>query len=501
MNIIEACTGPFAEWLKGADWAPWLAFHKAMGALPMNETELALFQQCTGRTIAPAQPVTEAWCGVGRRGMKSSTAAVLAVHMAVHRDWSAYIAPGETARVLVVACTKDQAGLIRSYADALLHSRPGLARMVAGSDNDSITLKSGITIQCAANSFRSIRGPAVVCAIFDEVAFWRSDESANPDKEVLRAVRPSMATVPGAVLLGISSVYSKRGLLFEKYRDHHGRDDSKVLFWLADTRTMNPRVDQTIIDEALADDPPAAMAEYMSVWRDDIQAFLDAELLSKLTRPHPLELPPRDAINYFAWADPSGGRGDSYAVGIAHREKDGRCILDVCRSTRPPFDPATVTATYAALVKQYRIRQVTGDNYSAAWCAESWKANSIEYRVSPLRTSDVFIEALPLFTRGQVELPDDRRLLIELASLERRTSIGGKDSVGHPRGKGFHDDSAAVACGAVHLAEKSERQAMPDISGALADMLRDGAKTSIFSFGSGTGSRDRSPNPWQPWLK
>ena len=63
-------------------------------------------------------------------------------------------------------------------------------------DAESIVLTNGIAIMCVANSFRSIRGPTCVCAIFEELSFWYSDESANPDKEVLRAVRPSMLTVP-----------------------------------------------------------------------------------------------------------------------------------------------------------------------------------------------------------------------------------------------------------------------------------------------------------------
>jgi hypothetical protein len=52
---------------------------------------------------------------------------------------------------------------------------------------DKIMLKSGITINCHAASFRSIRGRTLFVAIFDEVAFWRWDESRNPDVESYRA--------------------------------------------------------------------------------------------------------------------------------------------------------------------------------------------------------------------------------------------------------------------------------------------------------------------------
>ena len=40
---------------------------------------------------------------------------------------------------------------------------------------------------------------------------------ANPDVEIVAALRPAMATVPGAVLLGISSPYARRGILWQQY--------------------------------------------------------------------------------------------------------------------------------------------------------------------------------------------------------------------------------------------------------------------------------------------
>jgi hypothetical protein len=59
-------------------------------------------------------------------------------------------------------------------------------------------------IEVHTASFRAVRGYTVVACIADEVAFWRSDESANPDVEIPNGLRPGMATVPGALLLCIS---------------------------------------------------------------------------------------------------------------------------------------------------------------------------------------------------------------------------------------------------------------------------------------------------------
>jgi hypothetical protein len=86
-----------------------------------------------------------------------------------------------------------------------------------------------VVIEVTTASFRSVRGYTVIACIADEVAFWRSEESSNPDLEILHAVRPSMATTKG-LLLCISSPYARRGALWSAYKDHYGQDGD-VLVW------------------------------------------------------------------------------------------------------------------------------------------------------------------------------------------------------------------------------------------------------------------------------
>jgi hypothetical protein len=50
-------------------------------------------------------------------------------------------------------------------------------------------------------SYRTVRGRSVCVAVLDELAFWRDDDSANPDKEVLNAVRASMGTFGSDAML------------------------------------------------------------------------------------------------------------------------------------------------------------------------------------------------------------------------------------------------------------------------------------------------------------
>src|SRR5205823_6171710 len=109
----------------------------------------------------------------------------------------------------------------------------------------------------------SVRGYTIVAAVLDEIAFWRSDDSANPDKEIVNALRPAMATVPGALLVGISSPYSRHGVMWDAHRFHFGKDGDPVLVWQSPTRTMNPLLPQSVVDAAMAEDETAARAEYL----------------------------------------------------------------------------------------------------------------------------------------------------------------------------------------------------------------------------------------------
>jgi hypothetical protein len=88
---------------------------------------------------------------------------------------------------------------------------------------------------------------------------------------------------------------------------------------------------------------------------------------------------------------------------------------------------------------------VAGDNYSAAWVQDAWNKCGLRYTCSELPKSQIYLECLPLFTRGLVSLPDHKRLLRELRLLERRTHRNGKDTVDH--GARGSDDYSNATCG------------------------------------------------------
>ena len=101
------------------------------------------------------------------------------------------------------------------------------------------------------------------------------------------------------------------------------------------------------------------------------------------------------------------------------------------------------------MLKEYNCSEVHGDRYSAQWVVTAFAAHGITYRASERDRSQIFLEFLPMATRGQVELLDNKVLLAELKGLERKTRPMGRDQATH--GPAGHDDVANAAAGACVL--------------------------------------------------
>jgi hypothetical protein len=430
LDIISALDDPnlFQPFFAGDSWATWRVVLKAAFHIPMHRGERALFRGVADRD-PPTQRVRELWAIVGRRGGKDSIASLIAAHAAIFCDHTPYLRAGERAAVLCIGCDRPQARIVLNYIRAYFAHVPMFAALVERETAEGLEL-NGVEIIVGTNSFRTVRGRSIACVVLDECAFYRSDESVNPDTEVYAALLPGLATIPDALLIGISSPYRRSGLLYDRWRESYGKDDQDILVVKGPSRTFNPTLPQRIVDQALERDPEAAAAEYLAEWRSDLQDWIDRTVIDRAVVPGRVELPPAPRQSYFGFCDPSGGSSDSMTLAIAHREAD-RGILDCAREVRPPFSPEAVTAEFAALLKTYGLRSVTGDKYAGEWPRERFREHGITYEPSEKTKSILYQEALPLFNSDRVELLDNARLISQFASLERRTARGGRDSVDH----------------------------------------------------------------------
>ncbi len=453
MNILDALDDKnlLGASIRDAEsWKPWRAFLAAAFGLPMDDAAAELFKACTGRAELPTVAFAFIWLVIGRRGGKSFAMAVIAVFMACFRDWRRYLSPGERAVVLLVAADREQAKILHRYIVGIL-STPLLASLVENQTADTIELKGAVVIEVVTRSYRSVRGRSVCVALLDELAFWRDDSSANPDAEVLNAIRASMATFGDApMVIAGSSPYSRTGVLWDAYKRYFGQDDIHNLVWQAPTRVMNPSVTQAFVDKEYERDPASAAAEYGALFRSDIAEFVSLAILEACTPSGVFEIAPLSNIGYTAFVDPSGGSSDSFTMAIAHREDDGVVVLDCVREARAPFAPEAVVEDFCKTLASYRIGKVHGDRYAGEWPREQFSKRKIDYLPSERVKSDLYRDMLPLLNSRKVQILDNRRLIAQLHGLERRTARGGKDSIDH--GPGRHDDVANAVAGALVLA-------------------------------------------------
>jgi len=458
MNIVEACHDQnlFRPLFRDlSTWTNWMVVLKSIFALPMTEAEQLVFTKLSGRVDPPKQPVEETWIIAGRRGGKSRMAALIAVYLSCFKDYSPYLSAGERIKIIVLAVDRAQAGVIFRYAVGFLDQVPMLRAMVERETADSVSFSNRVDLEVTTNNFRSVRGTTIGAAILDEAAFWRSEFSASPDIEVVNAIRPAMATIPNALLIGIGSPYRRAGVMYDAWKRHYANDESSTLVIQASSQDLNPTIADSVIAKATEADAQAARSEWYAEFRSDLSAFLDMDLIERAVEGGRRERAPVNGISYVAFTDPSGGSHDSFTLAIGHEDK-GRFVVDMCRGIKPPFSPESIVKEFATLLKNYRCSSVVGDRYSGEWVREAFSKEGIYYQHSDLSKSECYLESLPLFSQGVVDLVDYQPLLAELQQLERRTSRSGRDSVDHP--PNGRDDLANSVCGCLALLASRQAQ-------------------------------------------
>jgi hypothetical protein len=441
----------FSTVFPSPSWDSWRVFCKALYGLPMPDDQLALFTRCTGRSDAPTTPASEAWVVCGRRSGKSRIASAIATYIAALAP-TTKLAPGEWGTVLVCAVDKQQAQVIFRYVKALF-GLLALRPLVSSETAEAIELRHRVRLEVRASNFRAVRGITLLAAIVDEMAFLREEGSALPDVELYRALKPALATT-GGLILGISSPWAQRGLLWTKYRKHFGHDGD-VLVWQADSRTMNPTLAASLVDEAAEDDPEAAAAEWLGQFRSDLESYVSTAVLDACTTPGVVERPVVSGVGYVGFIDAAAGSGrDSFAAAIAHAEpqSDGQIIavLDAVREVKPRFDPVAVAGELATFLQTYGIDVVQADKFAGRWVVETFARHGITVVQDAEPKSAVYLACLPLLTGQRCDLLDLPGLRGQLTALERRRRAGGRDIVDHL--PGAHDDVANAAAGALVLA-------------------------------------------------
>ena len=102
-----------------ATWTTWLVTMKASFGIALTEEEREIFASVAGSREPPAKRLNELWAIAGRGSGKSRISAAIAVYLACFQSHD--LDPGEIGYVLVLAGSRDQAGVVFRYAQAFIH--------------------------------------------------------------------------------------------------------------------------------------------------------------------------------------------------------------------------------------------------------------------------------------------------------------------------------------------------------------------------------------------
>jgi hypothetical protein len=465
ITIEEAMSNPalFGSILGGPTWQHrWLAVLKAAYGEDLTASQLESFCEVAGGRKPPQHRVSELCCCIGRGGGKTATAAFLAAHAAMSfNPATARLIPGENVFVLTLAVDKEQAAICFNMCKGFFETIPTLMAMVKHVGSDSITLRNRVTIKITTNDYKSVRGRGVLVCIMDECAFWATAENtssgapaSNPDIEVYAAISPGLARVKNSMLIMISSVYRRQGMLFDSWLRNYGKNNDDTLCVLGTTTQFNPLFSQKIIDRELLIDRPRAAAEYNSVFRDDNENnLIDRAAVESCLDRGIFERPPMRGVTYFAFGDVATGaklNQDSMTLAIAHMENE--CVvIDCLREAIPPFGFEGVCKEFAQLCSSYNVSVIQCDKFGAGMFAEQlakWGVRADYEKTKP--KAELYFVMITKINSRLVRLLDHDTAFKQIMGLVRRNHAGGRGQIDSV--VGAHDDVSNSIAGAIMFA-------------------------------------------------
>jgi hypothetical protein len=335
--------------------------------------------------------------------------------------------------------------------------------------NDEIDLVNGVTIAVVPANFRTVRGRSVCAAICSEIAFWLDSETnSNPAKEILRALRPSMATFPNAKLVMVSSPFAKQGVLWDAYQKRHSIDwGRKRLVWKLDSLTMNPSLDRQQLAEEEESDPENYAREYLAEFWESALNFLSADAIDACVARGRFELLPTPQVRYVFALD-AAFRADNFGFSGVHRAGDR--VVEVYQrcwrgSRSRPVQLAEVLTEIVATLRRYGVGKIYGDQYCSEPIRQALKSEGIEFvQAATLgaRSSSIWNTLRTLITSGKIELLDDAATVAELKQLQMVVTSSGNQRIEAQTG---HDDRAVALALAAHecIAAPAPRKFFPPV--------------------------------------
>jgi hypothetical protein len=458
--------------LTSPSWDAWRIIGRVIDGFPLVGDDMTTYTTLSGRSVLP-DDLREVWAIAGRGSGKTSFMALQAARYACR----AYPGIRGIPRILLLAFVKEQAGVLFDYVSEFFDKDRELRKLIVGRTRSTLTLAHGVRIQTISANFRQVRAYSVAAAVCDEIAFWWNDvTNANPDQEIVRALRPALGKVPGSRLLVASTPFTEEGQLYDVHQRHYANDDSRhILVVRAPTTVLNPSFDAARISIEEQEDPESAASEFGAAWRVAGGTLIRPEVYDSAVDKGVVErapVPPLGDDHYIAAVDLSGGTGqDSAALSIQHVEVDDDatgaggacCVQDILREWLPPFDPGVMCGEIALECTRFGITEVVGDSFSEGFAASEFRRHGIAYLVSPRKTVEVVLDSLAVFNTHRVRVLDSPKARRQWLNLRRDYASGGRPTIVESR---KHDDLAV--CTARGIAATLQLGIEPEIKPTLA---------------------------------
>lgn len=426
---------------------------------------------------------------LGRRSGK--TAEILSTSLAYEMalgGHTKYVRKGQEFKAMFVAQSTDDAKKNMQFVRLIVNDSPKLAKAVANDTATSFELKNGLELTPEPATIKSARGHAIPVVLLDEFAFWYTAEgAANPDYEVLNAVRYSMLQFPNAKKLLATTPWVQEGIAYEYSRagtngrllkceqcakdevticPHELKSRKKyrgVLVIRATTAQMeNPTISDERLQEIYDEDPDAFPRESRAEFIASKSGFLDAQQVDNATakgvyargalprRNHPEDPTP----HYVASLDPAF-RKDSFTFQICHHDPALGIVQDRLVEWKPkpkqPLNPVMVLDEIAQMMREFRIHVAFSDQYQLESLQQlaldrKFAIQGVDFTGSS--KAKICGSFKMLLNQGRTKILDDEGLKTQLKYLERRNLQSGHVQIAAPPGK--HDDLAMVTMLGAH---------------------------------------------------
>lgn len=420
----------------------------------------------------PGKEFPEAWLIGGRRiGKTDVFAATTVAYEAVCGGHEEFVRKGQPAMIALISQDLRMARYSLHFVKAAIESSPIGEKLIRNFTADTIELHNGVMVSCVPPTLKAIRGYAVPVAVLDEVGVWyQESDSANPDYEIYRALKPAQLQFPAKKIVGISSPWNKSGLLYrffsagtEGAKLPSGRAEYNGILVLHSTTAgmANPIVRRQDLEQDFLRDEANFARESLAEFQDSISGFIPTTLVEKAVDLGVAARPPQPGIVYVAAIDP-GFRRDAFALTIVHNS-EGTIFHDLSMkwvgTQSAPLSPALILSELIPVLRAYGLQMVFSDQYHLESLQLLFLERGITMIGQPFtgqNKSAMYGNLQQLFYQGRIRLLDFVDLTREVKALERKLAPSGIVHVEAPVGQ--HDDLASTLCLAVsnvmHLASK-----------------------------------------------